>query len=273
PRCGPRRGSVRNPRTRAARCSPAGRWTAATRTRRRRPAVRMPLAAPRCAGCRPCARRWRWRSKAATARWARTGPAARARRANRWWRARAVRRCRAGCIRPGGAPWHRRRAGADRNGGGSGLYLRSCSFGFELRGCVAAKQVTYRVAVQAVADPAQVAYQPAQFAQGRAELGQAVVGEAVDGGAVLVEDRVGAVGGRVQARQGAVQPVHQRRKSLHEFTVEAFDGAVGGCQGLLELLAGLARRVQQRGDVLATLAERGGGVLQVGQGVLDAGDV
>src|SRR5690606_24092209 len=82
---------------------------------------------------------------------------------------------------------------------------------FELLGGVATEQVARRIGIEAVADPAQVAYQAAQLGQGRAQLRQAVVGEAVDGRAVLVEDRVGAARGRIEPGQGAVELVHQPR--------------------------------------------------------------
>src|SRR5690606_21077862 len=65
----------------------------------------------------------------------------------------------------------------------------------------ASQQVTRRIAFQAVADAAQIAYQATQFRQGRTHLREAVVGEAVDRGPVLVDDHVGAIGRRVQVRQ------------------------------------------------------------------------
>src|SRR5690606_41089204 len=58
---------------------------------------------------------------------------------------------------------------------------------FELLRCLAPKQVTRRIAFQAVADAAQVAHQATQFGQRRAHLCQPVVGVAVDRGAVLVD--------------------------------------------------------------------------------------
>src|SRR5690606_22403942 len=90
-----------------------------------------------------------------------------------------------------------RAAGARTGGRPGGAAAGSGARGsrFELLGGVATEQVARGVGVEAVADPAQVADQAAQFAQGRAELGETVVGEAVDRRAVLVEDRVRAARG------------------------------------------------------------------------------
>src|SRR3546814_6814929 len=86
------------------------------------------------------------------------------------------------------------------------------------------------IAFEAVADAAQVADQGAQFAQGRAQLRQAVVGEAADRAAVLVEDLVGAARGRVQLGQGAVEAVDQPGQLLHEFAIDVADRAVGAVE-------------------------------------------
>src|SRR5690606_4098412 len=85
---------------------------------------------------------------------------------------------------------------------------------------------------------AQVADQATDLAQGGAELGEAVIGEAVDGGAVFVDQAVGAVGGGVQFDQGLVQPVDQCRQALDHLAVDIGNGAVGALQGLLQLFAG-----------------------------------
>src|SRR5690606_41917035 len=74
-------------------------------------------------------------------------------------------------------------------------------------------------------------------------------------------------------RRGTVQALHQRGQLLDEGPVKIDDGAVGAGQGLLQLLTGLARGGKQGGHVLAAVPKGGGAVFQVGQRVLDAGDV
>src|SRR3546814_10020442 len=108
-------------------------------------------------------------------------------------------------ARPGTGDAGNRFAGARSQRSGRSWQSSSASFGFELLGSVAAEQEPRGIAFEAVADAAQVADQGAQFAQGRAQLRQAVVGEAADRAAVLVEDLVGAARGRVQLGQGAVE--------------------------------------------------------------------
>src|SRR5690606_15405365 len=99
--------------------------------------------------------------------------------------------------------------------------------GVELLRRIASQQVAGRIALHAFADPAQVAHQRTQLAQGRAELRQAVVGEAADRGAVLVEDGVGAAGGRVEVGEGAVELGDQARQLVHQLAVDVLDRAVG----------------------------------------------
>src|SRR5690606_19691240 len=88
------------------------------------------------------------------------------------------------------------------------------SFGLDLLRRVPAQQVAGRVVVQAVADPPQVTDQAADLAQGRTQLGEAIVGETVDGGTVLVDQAIGALGGRVQFYQRVVQAVDKGRQAL-----------------------------------------------------------
>src|SRR5690606_9237881 len=73
----------------------------------------------------------------------------------------------------------------------------SLFIGIELLGRFPPHQVSRRPALQAFADLAQVADQRLHLGQGGAELRQAVVGEAADRGAVLVDHGIGAAGGGV----------------------------------------------------------------------------
>src|SRR3546814_13432531 len=89
-------------------------------------------------------------------------------------------------------------AGARSQRSGRSWQSSSASFWFELLGSVAAEQEPRGIAFEAVADAAQVADQRAQFAQRRAQLRQAVLGEAADRAAVHAEAMVGAAPGRVE---------------------------------------------------------------------------
>src|SRR3546814_8697953 len=91
-------------------------------------------------------------------------------------------------TRPGTGAAGNRFAGARSQRSGRSWQSSSASFWFELLGSVAAEQEPRGIAFEAVADAAQVADQRAQFAQRRAQLRQAVVGEAADRAAVLAED-------------------------------------------------------------------------------------
>src|SRR3546814_16442343 len=97
--------------------------------------------------------------------------------------------------------------------------LPSSACGFELLGSVAAEQEPRGISFEAVADAAQVADQGAQFAKGRAQLRQAVVGEAADRAAVLVEDLVGAARGRVTLGAGHVQAVAPPGSTRNDFAL------------------------------------------------------
>src|SRR3546814_16924767 len=105
-------------------------------------------------------------------------------------------------ARPGTGDAGNRFAGARSQRSGRSWQSSSASFRFELLGSVAAEQEPRGIAFEAVADAAQVADQRAEFAQRRAQLLPAVVGEAAESAAVLAEAQVGAARGRVQSTEG-----------------------------------------------------------------------